>query len=114
MRYLVPILCLAVLLLAAAPARAQSRLTGVDPLNGKTGDVVSAAGENIEKPKVVELYLTDGAKDFKVQILEQTDALIKFKVPGTIKAGRYALMIKTGGPDPKLLEQPIKFTVDEQ
>src|SRR6516165_7806611 len=81
MRYLVPILCLAVLLLAAAPARAQSRLTGVDPGNGKIGDIVAAAGENIDKAKVVELYLTDGAKDFKVQILEQTDALIKFKVP---------------------------------
>jgi hypothetical protein len=113
MRYLVPILCLAVLLLAAAPARAQSRLTGVDPGNGKIGDIVAAAGENIDKAKVVELYLTDGAKDFKVQILEQTDALIKFKVPSTIKAGRYALMIKTSGPDPKLLEQPIKFTIDE-
>ena len=113
MRYLVPTLCVAVLFLAAAPASAQSRLTGVDPLNGKTGDVVAAAGENIEKGKVVELFLTDGAKDFKVVILEQSGALIKFKVPGSVKAGRYALMIKTGGTDPKLLEQPVKFTIDE-
>jgi hypothetical protein len=113
MRYLVPILCLAAALWTAAPACAQSRLTGVDPLNGKSGDVVAAAGENIDKAKVVELYLTDGTKDFKVQILEQTDAQIKFKVPASVKAGRYALMIKTGGPEPKLLEQPIKFTIDE-
>ncbi len=103
LRYLVPILCLAVFLLAAVPASAQSRLTSVDPLNGKTGDLVAAAGENIDKAKVVELYLTDGAKDFKVQIVEQTDAQIKFKVPASIKAGRYALMIKTGGSEPKLL-----------
>ncbi len=110
MRYL---LCLAALVLAAAPARAQSRLTGVDPLNGKIGDVVAAAGENIDKGKVVELYLTDGTKDFKVVMLEQTETQIKFKVPASIKAGRYALMIKTGGSDPKLLEQPVKFTIDE-
>ncbi len=113
MRYAVPILCLAILLLAAVPASAQSRLTGVDPLNGKSGDLVAAAGENIDKAKVVELYLTDGTKDWKVQIIEQTDSQIKFKVPGAVKAGRYALMIKTGGSEPKLLEQPIKFTVDE-
>ncbi len=113
MRYLVPILSVAVLLLVAAPLRAQSRLTGVDPLNGKTGDVVAAAGENLEKSKVVELYLTDGTKDWKVQVIEQTGEQIKFKVPGNIKAGRYALMLKTGGPDPKLLEQPVKFNIDE-
>jgi hypothetical protein len=113
MRYLVPILCVVTLVFMAAPLRAQSRLTGVDPLNGKTGDVVVAAGENIDKGKVVELYLTDGTHDFKVQIIEQTGEQIKFKVPGNIKPGRYALMIKTGGAEPKLLEQPIKFNIDE-
>ena len=113
MRYLSPILCVVALLFIAAPLRAQSRLTGVDPMNGKMGDVVIAAGENIDKAKVVELYLTDGTKDFKVQIVEQSGEQIKFKVPANIKAGRYALMIKTGGAEPKLLEQPVKFTIDE-
>ena len=112
MRYLVPILCIGVLLLFASPASAQTRLTGVDPMNGKAGDVVSAAGEGCGKDKVVDLYLTDGTVDIKVKMIEQTDTAIKFNVPATVKPGRYALMIKTAGADPKLLEQPVKFTVE--
>ena len=113
MRYLVPILSVAALLLLAAPLYAQSRMMSVDPLSGKVGDVAVATGENLEKGKVVELYLTDGTHDFKCEMVEQTGTEIKFKVPARVKAGRYALMIKTGGPDPKLLEQPVKFTVEE-
>ena len=113
MRYLVPILSVAALLVLAAPLRAQSRLLSVDPLSGKVGDIAVTAGENLEKSKVVELYLTDGTRDYKCEVVEQKDTEIKFKVPSKIKAGRYALMIKTGGADPKLLEQPVKFNVEE-
>lgn len=112
MRHLVPILCVALLLLIVAPAAAQSRLTGVDPMNGKVGDTISASGENIEKGKVVQLFLTDGTNDTKVEILEQTATSIKFKIPASAKPGRYALMIQTGGSDPKLLEQPVKLSIE--
>ena len=81
-------------------------------MNAKTGDLVAAAGEDCDKAKVVELYLTDGTNDHKVVIIEQSAQAIKFKVPAT-KPGRYALMIKTGGSDAKLLEQPvIPFATD--
>ena len=105
--------CVAALLILvfAVPAVAQARITGVDPMNAKSGDLVSAAGQDCDKAKIVELYLTDGTNDHKVEIVEQTAQLIKFKVPGT-KPGRYALMIKTGGDQPKLLEQPVKLTVE--
>lgn len=104
-----------VVLLALAPAlKAQNcRITGVDPEAGKIGDTVGAAGESMDKSKVAELYLTDGKNDFKVDILEQTETAIKFKIPAKIKPGRYALMIKTKGPDVKLLEQPVRLTVEE-
>ena len=48
-----------------------------------------------------------------MQILEQTDNAIKFKVPGGIKSGRWALMIhlKTVN-GPTLIEQPVKLTVE--
>ena len=102
------------MLVLAPGAGAQTcRISGVDPDSGKIGDVVGAAGESIDATKVDELYLTDGKNDFKVQIMEQTDTLIKFKVPAKIKAGRYSLMLKTKGADAKLLEQPVKFTVEE-
>jgi hypothetical protein len=104
-----------VVLLALAPALgAQNcRITGVDPDTGKIGDTVGAAGESMDKSKVDELYLTDGTNDFKVQIVDQTDSMIKFKIPPKIKPGRYSLMIKTKGPDVKLLEQPVRLTVEE-
>ncbi len=103
----------ALLVLAPALGAQTCRITAVDPGSGKIGDVVGAAGESMDKTKVDELYLTDGTNDFKVEIVEQTDSAIKFKVPAKIKPGRYSLMIKTKGPDVKLLEQPVRFTVEE-
>jgi hypothetical protein len=104
---------LAMLVVAPALSAQTCRITGVDPGSGKIGDVVGAAGESVDKTKVDELYLTDGTHDFKVEIVEQTDSVIKFKIPANIKPGRYSLMIKTKGPDAKLLEQPVRLTVDE-
>lgn len=103
----------AVLALTPALGAQNCRITAVDPGSGKIGDVVGAAGESVDKAKVEELYLTDGTNDIKVQIIEQSDSMIKFKIPTKIKPGRYSLMIKTKGPDAKLLEQPVRFTVDE-
>src|SRR5690242_4010673 len=100
------------LMLAPALGAQNCRISSVDPGSGKVGDTVGAAGESIDATKVDELYLTDGTNDIKMQIVEQTDALIKFKV-SKAKPGRYSLMIKTKGPSPKLLEQPVRFTVDE-
>src|SRR5579884_3511948 len=100
------------LVLAPALAAQNCRINSVDPDEAKIGDVVGATGESIDKAKVDELYLTDGTNDFKVEIVEQSDTLIKFKVPAKIKPGRYSLMLKTKGPDTKLLEQPVKMTVN--
>jgi hypothetical protein len=88
-----------------------ARLTAVDPLSAKAGEMVGATGESISKANVAELYLTDGGVDFKVVMLEQTDTLIKFKIPNAVKPGRYNLMIKTTGSAPKLLEQPVRVEV---
>ena len=37
---------------------------------------------------------------------------MKFKIPASVKPGRYSLMIRTKGADAKLLEQPVKLTVE--
>jgi hypothetical protein len=50
------------------------------------------------------LYLTNSINDFKCQMVEQT-ATAKFKVPETIKAGRWALMVHTK--KGQLLEEPV-------
>jgi hypothetical protein len=92
--------------------QAMPRMTSVEPPNGKSGDVLTAAGENLAKASVEKLYLTDGKNDVEVQVTEQTDAAIKFKVPPGAKAGRFSLMILTRGKDPKYIEQPVKVTVE--
>lgn len=101
------------LLVLAPPVYAQTcRITSVDPMSGRVGDMIGAVGEGVDATNVEELYLTDGTNDIKVQMLEQTDKLIKFKIPASVKPGRYSLMIKTKGAQPKLLEQPVKLTVE--
>jgi hypothetical protein len=106
---------IALLTLAASIACAQQampRITTVEPPNGKKGDVLTAAGENLAKPDVDKLYLTDGKNDLEVEVTEQAAAAVKFKVPAAAKAGRFSLMILTGGKNPKYIEQPVRVTIE--
>src|SRR6476646_5520351 len=68
------------------------RMTSVEPDTGKAGDIMTVSGEHLGKGEVVELYLTDGKKDQKVQVTEQAATAIKFKVPEKVTPGRFALM----------------------
>ena len=106
---------IALLAFAALFAQAQQtmpRMTTVEPPNGKSGDVLTVAGENLAKPDVDKLYLTDGKNDVEVQMTEQAAAAIKFKIPAGAKTGRFSLMILTGGKNPKYIEQPVRVTIE--
>ena len=94
---------------ASLPAQT-TRIVSVEPLTAKIGDTVSAKGEGLDSSNVDVLYLTDGTNDFKCDITEQTAAAITFKVPGGVKAGRWALMVHTK--KDQLIEQPVKLTVE--
>ena len=100
--------------IVAIAQQAMPRMASVEPQNGKSGDVLVVTGENLQKDTVTKLYLTDGTIDTPVEITEQTATAIKFKIPAKAKPGRLALMVLTGGKEPKLIEQPVKVTVDEQ
>ncbi len=106
------------LLIAASFAvyaeQAMPRMTSVDPLNGKRGDVISVTGENLQKDQVAKVYLTDGKNDVPVEVLEQTATTIKFKIPVKAASGRLTVMVLTTGKDAKLIEQPVKVLVEEQ
>jgi hypothetical protein len=97
----------------AAFAQTMPRMTTVDPINGKAGDVITVAGENLEKSQVAKVYLTDGKNDTVLDLTEQTATSIKFKIPAKATVGRFALMLLTTGKEPKLIEQPVKLTVEE-
>ena len=96
------------LLLFATPIWAQS-ITSVDPLVAKAGDTVTANGHEIDSATVDTIYLTDGTHDFKCQMVEQTASAITFKVPDTMKPGRWAVMVRTK--KGQLIEQPVKLSV---
>ena len=96
---------------AAYAQQAMPRMISVDPPNGKKGEVVTVTGENLQKDLVAKVYLTDGKNDVIVEMTEQTDTSIKFKIP-VKAAGRLALMILTTGKDAKYIEQPVKLTID--
>jgi IPT/TIG domain len=98
---------------------AMPRMVSVEPLNGKVGDVLVVTGENLQKAVVAKVYLTNGNTDPKdplgmidVVITEQSETAIKFKIPAKA-TGRLALMVLTAGKDAKLIEQPVKVSIDE-
>ena len=92
--------------------QAMPRMTSVDPDTAKAGDILTVTGEHLDKGEVVEVYLTDGKKDTKVQVTEQAPTSLKVKVPDKVTAGRFALMVLTGGKEPKLIEQPVKVNIE--
>ncbi len=47
-----------------------------------------------------------------VEIMDQAATAIKFKIPTKVSTGRFALMLLTTGKEPKLIEQPVKLTVE--
>jgi IPT/TIG domain len=106
-----------VLLLAAASfvgwgQAAMPRMVSAEPQNGKVGDVIVVTGENLDKATVAKVYLTDGTHDTQVEVTEQSGTTIKFKIP-TKATGRLAIMVLTAGKDAKLIEQPVKVSVEE-
>jgi hypothetical protein len=87
-------------------------LTAVEPGSGTYGDVFTVTGDHLDEATVAALYLTDGKNDIKLIIKEQAATSIKFQIPAGIPAGRFALMILTKGTDAKLIEEPVKVTVE--
>jgi len=87
-------------------------MTSVEPGSGKVGDVLSIQGANLGPDFIAALYLTDGTTDVKVPILEQTATLVRFRIPPEAKPGRVALMILTREKVPRLIEEPVKITVE--
>jgi nitrous oxidase accessory protein NosD len=99
--------------LVANAQQAMPRMASAEPMNGKAGDTITVSGENLEKANVAKVFLTDGTNDTAVEVTEQTATAIKIKIPANAKPGRLALMVLTAGKDQKLIEQPVKVTIEE-
>jgi hypothetical protein len=111
--YIAPALVVLLIFVTILGAQAAfPRMTSVEPATTKAGAEASVAGENLDKGNVTDVFLTDGQTDVKVQILEQAATAIKFRVPTSAKAGRFSLMVLTSTKPPRLIEQPVKLTVE--
>ncbi|HXK02519.1 MAG TPA: IPT/TIG domain-containing protein [Verrucomicrobiae bacterium] len=97
--------------MASFAQEAMPRMTSVEPMSGKVGDVVAITGENLDKDNVLKVFLTDDKNDLVCEIVEQSAAAIKVKIPAKA-TGRMAFMIRTGGKEPKDIVQPVKVTIE--
>ena len=84
----------------------------VAPDTAKVGDILTVTGENLDKARVAEVYLTDSKTEFKVPIVEQTETTLKVKVTDKAKPGRLRLMVLTTGTQPQYLEQPVTVVIE--
>ncbi len=112
----ISLLSFTLLLLLAVPTHSQigmPLLKAVQPASGTIGDVFVVHGDNLDPANVAALYLTDGKDDIKVLIAEQTATSITFRLTPDTKVGRFALMVLTKGKDARLIEEPVKVTVEE-
>ncbi len=101
-----------VLLLFAASLPAQI-LSSVRPDSGKVGAVLRVQGTDLSKQKIDSVYLSDQTLDMMVKVLNQTDNYIEFRIPPSVKPGRFQLVVKTAGKEPQLLEMPVYVRVEE-
>lgn len=88
------------------------RTTAVEPTITKPGAELTITGENLDAKVVKEIFLTDGQNDTKLAMSSQTATVIKCKIPSSMKPGRFGIMLLTAGGDPKLIEQPLRVTIE--
>jgi hypothetical protein len=83
-------------------------ITTVDPTSGKVNDSITINGQNLGKPKVNAVFLSDDKNDYKAVILEQGEDKIVMKVP-QVKPGGYNVSIGEGT---AIYIQPVRFSVE--
>jgi hypothetical protein len=99
-------------LAAGLPAQVP-QMKSVAPDSGQVGAVLRAHGVFLGRDKVEGIYLSDHTLDMMVKVLNQSDSVIEFRIPPSVKPGKLQLVIKTAGKEAYLLEQPIYVTVQE-
>jgi hypothetical protein len=86
-------------------------MRSVEPDQAKIGDVVTINGDFLDKKRVAEFYLTDGKDNFKLEVVEQTDKVVKVKIVKNTPFARLRLMVLTTGSAPQFIEQPVMVEV---
>ena len=101
-----------VLLMRDLNHRFKNSLSVVKSIAGKTlkrGDIV---GDNLDKERVAEVYVSDGKENIAVKIVEQAEKKLVVKLPATLKPGRYAFVVMLPEVPPMFIEEPVKVTIE--
>jgi len=85
------------------------RVTEVRPAEVYAGEFATAYGFNLEAARVKEIWLVEGMATFKLQILEQSEYTILFRLPNWIPAGRWQIAVVTD--NEMLIEQGVFLKV---
>ena len=93
------------MLFAQEPAKGASYLKEIAPFEARAGQTLIGRGENLNQERVIELYLSDGKNDYRVEILEQSKDAIRFKLPGVLPEGKLRAALVSD--DLMILEQPV-------
>ena len=82
----------------------------IEPRMATVGQLVTITGQNLGK-RVAGVYLTDGKKDWKMTLVEQTETKIVAKVGDSTPGGRFRLMAITTDNPGVYVEQPLVLDV---
>ena len=84
-----------------------------EPAIVKAGEAVTVYGQALDRSKVADVMLTTEGLQIEVEVLEQTESFIRFRVPAEVNTGRYypaVLMVK----ESMVLVQPLFITVQSR
>jgi hypothetical protein len=87
---------------------AATKITDVQPASGKVNDTITVTGQNLGKPGVAGVFLSDDKNDYKAAILDQAEGKITAKVP-ELKPGDYNVSLQIGN---QIIIEPVKFKVE--
>jgi hypothetical protein len=88
----------------------RSRVLRLDPEAGSPGDLVTAYGEGLDRSRVADLLLTNGERTALVNIVQQNEVSIRFRIPRMLAKGRYTLILCFGSCR-QSVEQPVTLIV---
>src|SRR3954451_9195136 len=84
----------------------------VDPYKVTAGEQVVILGENLDKERIADVFLSDGKVNVPVVIVEQQEKKLVVKLPATLKPGRYAFVVMLPEIPPMYIEEPVKITIE--
>jgi hypothetical protein len=96
------------------PRPGEPLITAIEPPTGAPGEIVTALGRDIGTSRVAEIYLVSAETRWKVQIVSQSRARIRFRIPAEVRHGRLTLAIKTTDVPSRWIEQPTSVLVHDQ